>query len=100
MKDVLDGTCFVIGVITLLKQVHQQHALDLFALLGQYFRSVVSVVVSASPAPRELSQDCCDVLFFLEKLRDYGDFPRDVIDDYVPQYLFDRFQQWNPINKT
>lgn len=42
--DPVDGTPFVVGTVTLLKQFHSECTRDFLALLGQYLRSLVAGV--------------------------------------------------------
>eukprot|EP01027_Heterolobosea_sp_BB2_P020448 GEZU01029172.1.p1 GENE.GEZU01029172.1~~GEZU01029172.1.p1 ORF type:complete len:329 (-),score=113.98 GEZU01029172.1:176-1027(-) len=110
--DPLDGTPFVVGIITLLKQFHSSHK-DLFlAYLGQYVRAqidMVNVDTGASsimtgvpnsniPSKRELEipADVKNVLHFLEDFCRYDVSKRTAVESHIPAYLFARFkQEWN-----
>ena len=108
--DPLDGTPFVVGIITLLKQFHSSNK-DLFlAYLGQYVRAQIDGInvdsssVTATGIPNtsgssskgkeiELPPDVTNVLHFLEHFCRFAPTSRRAVESYIPSYLFARFRE-------
>ncbi|XP_062506598.1 WASH complex subunit 5-like [Corticium candelabrum] len=94
--DPLDGPPFVVGTLTLLRQYHTDCADQFLALVGQYVRTMVCAVKSASTAKDkvvELPPEVINTLVYLEDFITFAKIPRKVIECHIPGYIFDEFRR-------
>jgi WASH complex subunit strumpellin len=85
-----DETPFVVGVATLLKQLHSTHTQLFLAYIGQFVRAKINATLetnAVSPYP----PDVVNALHFLEHFLKLTATPRKVIEQYLPPYIFDSF---------
>jgi len=94
-KEMLDGVPFLMGIITVLKQLHSSYTHTFLAYLGQFVRFQISNQEHQGYKNPELSQVVLNVLIFLEDFCKYGHFSRKVVEGYVPPYIFDQFKHDN-----
>lgn len=100
------------GIITVLKQLHSSYTHTFLAYLGQFVRFQISNQEHQGYKNPELSQVVLNVLIFLEDFCKYGHFSRkvanqnenlmvlsghmlQVVEGYVPPYIFDQFKHDN-----
>lgn len=93
----MDGTPFVVGVITIMKQFHSSHTHTFLGYLGQYVRANVSA--SSSKKEAELPSTVTKVLLFLEEYCKFSKMSRKAIEAIIPSYLFDRFSHTVSVKK-
>ena len=91
-KDYLDGAPIVVGIVTVLKQLHPSYTSQLLAFLGQYVRSEVHISFSGSSKPMQLPENVLNVLSFLELFCKFSRLPRSALDGYIPSYIFNSLQ--------
>jgi WASH complex subunit strumpellin len=94
-KEMLDGVPFLMGIITVLKQLHSSYTHTFLAYLGQFVRFQISNQEIHGYKHPELSQMVVNVLIFLEDFCKYGHFSRKVVEGYIPPYIFDQFKHDN-----
>eukprot|EP00656_Telonema_subtile_P001385 TRINITY_DN10622_c0_g4_i2.p1 TRINITY_DN10622_c0_g4~~TRINITY_DN10622_c0_g4_i2.p1 ORF type:complete len:1069 (-),score=421.60 TRINITY_DN10622_c0_g4_i2:243-3449(-) len=94
-KEMLDGVPFLMGIITVLKQLHSSYTHTFLAYLGQFVRFQISNQEHHGYKSPELSQMVINVLIFLEDFCKYGHFSRKVVEGYIPPYIFDQFKHDN-----
>jgi len=94
-KEMLDGVPFLMGIITVLKQLHSSYTHTFLAYLGQFVRFQISNQQVQGYKNPELSQIVINVLIFLEDFCKYGHFSRKVVEGYIPPYIFDQFKHDN-----
>jgi len=92
-KKAYDGTPFVFGVITLLKQFHASHINKFLAYMGQYVRVYLNRLLDNKEVKlSEFPEEATSALLFLEEFFKYSHFDRKLLDGYVPGYIFDFFK--------
>lgn len=92
-NEPLDGTPFVIGIITMLKQFHVAHTQTFLAYLGQYLRSTInSVALNSQSKPPVFGTEIINTLLFLEEFCKYSTVPRKAIDAVLPPFVFSFFK--------
>lgn len=89
-NDPVDGTPFVVGVITLLKQFHSSHGVKFLSFLGQYVRAFLNF--GPKDKTTEIPQEIVNVLVFLEDYCKFAGVSRRTVEAYIPPYVFDHFR--------
>mmetsp|Transcript_4241 Transcript_4241/g.9217 ORF Transcript_4241/g.9217 Transcript_4241/m.9217 type:complete len:291 (+) Transcript_4241:1-873(+) len=92
-KETYDAAPFVVGVLTLLKQFHSSHLQTFLALLSQYIRVLITAIAAREQKTTELPGEVTNVLYFLEDFCTYGHIDRQVVQEHVPAYIFDKFRR-------
>jgi len=89
-KDEIDSAAFVVGLISFLNQFHQNNTLKLLALIGQYIRIVIYNAIESTGKNQPISfpPEVHSMILFLELFCRYSRTPREVIEEYIPSYLF------------
>jgi len=90
-KRSYDGSPFVVGIITLLKQFHHQTTMKFLAYLGQYIRASINISLQSQTKLEELPEEAISSLLFLEDFCKFSKYDRKTIEAYVPPYIFDNF---------
>lgn len=90
----LDGAPLVVGVVTLLKQFHSLHTHTFLQYLGQYVRAHIAGTGTSKKDSGQLPENIVNVLLFLEEFCRFSRTSRDSITAIIPQYIFDRFRQF------
>jgi WASH complex subunit strumpellin len=89
----LDGAPLVLGISTLLKQLHSAHTHSFLNFLGQFVRTHVSAATPTTGKGAALPPDVVKVLLFLEEFCKFSMLSRRTVDAVVPSYIFDCFQR-------
>lgn len=89
----LDGAPFVLGIATLLKQLHSAHTHAFLNFLGQFVRTHVSASTVTAGKGAGLPGEVVKVLLFLEEFCKFAMLSRKTVDAVVPSYIFDCFQR-------
>jgi WASH complex subunit strumpellin len=87
-----DETPFVVGIITLLKQLHSTHTQLFLGYLGQFVRAKINATLELN-AVAPYPPDAVNTLHFIEHFLKLTDTPRKVIEQYIPPYIFDSFRE-------
>eukprot|EP01127_Copromyxa_protea_P005596 TRINITY_DN15495_c0_g1_i1.p1 TRINITY_DN15495_c0_g1~~TRINITY_DN15495_c0_g1_i1.p1 ORF type:complete len:1198 (-),score=295.31 TRINITY_DN15495_c0_g1_i1:60-3617(-) len=100
-KETLDEVPFVVGLVTFLRQFHQQNTTQYFALIGQYVLALVSEHVEkygkkSVTYPPEVTK----MLTFVDLYCKISDTPRKDIEQFIPSYIFNNFLEGNPLLST
>ncbi len=85
--DNLDGTPFVVGIITVLKQFHPSEKELFIAYLGQYVRSNIDAL-NLDKKGTEIPADVKFLLRFLQSFCRFAGLSTKVVEVYIPSYLF------------
>jgi len=91
-RDELDGAALVVGIVTILKQLHPSYTEQLLALLGQFVRSEVHTAFSGSSKPMSLPKNVLTVLSFLELFCQFSHCPRSTLEGHIPDYILNSLQ--------
>lgn len=91
-RDELDGAALVVGIVTVLKQLHPSYTEQLLALLGQFVRSEVHTAFSGSSKPMSLPKNVLTVLSFLELFCQFSHCPRSTLEGHIPDYILNSLQ--------
>jgi len=91
-KRSYDGTPFVVGLITLLKQFHSSNTQLFLAYLGQYIRAFVNVSLQRDAKLSDLPEEVTSVLLFLEQYLKLANCDPKQIESYVPAYIYSNFK--------
>jgi len=84
-RELIDDTVFAVGVVTILKQFHYSVTTEFLSLIGQYIKSLIfdSLDQSQKGYPAEAQK----MLLFVDVLTRFGNFPPDMISEYIPHYI-------------
>jgi WASH complex subunit strumpellin len=85
--DNLDGTPFVVGIITVLRQFHPSERELFLAYLGQYVRSNIDTL-NLDKKGTEIPIDVKFVLRFLQSFCRFSGLSSKVVEVHIPSYLF------------
>ncbi|KAL0488232.1 WASH complex subunit strumpellin [Acrasis kona] len=88
-NDNIDGTPFVVGIITALKQFHPSERESFLAHLGQYVRSNIDGL-NLDKKGTEIPMEVKFVLRFLQNFCRFSGLSTRVVEVYIPSYLFAR----------
>ncbi|EDQ84496.1 uncharacterized protein MONBRDRAFT_34678 [Monosiga brevicollis MX1] len=88
--DDVDGTVFIAGLITLLRQFHVSHQLSFQGMFAQHVRAQIQTVDPKSPT---LSADAINSLVFLEEMAQYCKTSRATLMTNLPPYIVDEFRR-------
>lgn len=92
-KGGVDGTVFLVGVLTFLKQFHSVYTQQLLAYIGQYIRATIVGTSRDGGKPQDLPVEISNILVFLEQFCKFTDISRKSVESYVPAYIFDTFKR-------
>ncbi|XP_054154297.1 WASH complex subunit 5-like isoform X2 [Oppia nitens] len=91
-SDLSDGLPFVFGVITLLRQFHENTIHQYIAHCSQYVCAQTEIQMSiSSPKVTELPPEVYNTLEFLENLIEFSGLQRKVVVENIPDFIFDQF---------
>lgn len=79
-KRAFDGSPFVVGIITILKQFHASITQQFLAYLGQYVRSFINFIPNRDSKSLDYPEEVLCVLLFLEDFVKYSNFDRKVVE--------------------
>eukprot|EP00667_Euglena_gracilis_P000875 EG_transcript_875 len=86
--EVLDGTPFAVGIITVLKQFHSDHTASFVGYLAQYVCHVLGdVPLGADKKSADVPVEVVNALHFLELGGQLAPWPRDLLDQRLPPPL-------------
>ncbi|KAL6055938.1 WASH complex subunit strumpellin [Balamuthia mandrillaris] len=93
-KTAVDGTAYVVGVITMLRQFNSLYTEKFLAYLGQYVRSFINVTLGADEKMKmqDYPPEVLNVLLFLEAFCLHSNRSRKSVEGYLPAYIFDEFK--------
>eukprot|EP01100_Stratorugosa_tubuloviscum_P013540 TRINITY_DN682_c0_g1_i1.p1 TRINITY_DN682_c0_g1~~TRINITY_DN682_c0_g1_i1.p1 ORF type:complete len:1155 (-),score=441.79 TRINITY_DN682_c0_g1_i1:57-3521(-) len=86
-----DGTTFIYGLITFLKQFNALYSQQVLAYLGQYTRSIFGTLQIQNKLV-ELPPEFTTLLFLLEEFCKNTATPRKILEAYIPPYIFNTFR--------
>ncbi len=91
--DAVDGTPFVLGLLTLLRQFHGELASQFLRLCSQLATAVAPETPAAAQASKQLGGplEPANVLQFLQHFALFGGYSRRQIGEYLPAVLLDHF---------
>lgn len=97
-KESLDEVPFVVGIVTFLRQFHQQNTTQYLALVGQYVLALVNEHVEkygkkSVSYPPEVTK----MLTFIDLYCKIGNSPRKDVEQFIPGYIFNNFLEGNPL---
>jgi len=94
-KEEIDCVPFVVGLITLLNQFHENNTKKLLALIGQYIRIYIFYAIESAGKnqPVGFPPEVQSMLLFLELFCRYSQTPREVIEEHIPSYIFSDYNQ-------
>ncbi|OQV24357.1 WASH complex subunit strumpellin [Hypsibius exemplaris] len=87
--DPVDGTPFLVGFVTVMKQFHADDTRQVVQLIGQYLRSVVE---TAKATNGDFGPDAATLVVSLQWMLLYGAISKDVVASYVPGYVIRALQ--------
>eukprot|EP01116_Phalansterium_solitarium_P008575 TRINITY_DN22505_c0_g1_i1.p1 TRINITY_DN22505_c0_g1~~TRINITY_DN22505_c0_g1_i1.p1 ORF type:complete len:1148 (-),score=576.86 TRINITY_DN22505_c0_g1_i1:152-3595(-) len=90
-KRSYDIAPLVVGIITILKQFHQHATLKFLALLGQFVRNQINVVLQKDAKVQDFPPEVICALLFLEEFCKQAKTDRKIVEGYLPAYLFNFF---------
>jgi len=90
-KKSYDGTLFVCGIVTLLKQFHSSNTTKFLAYLGQYIRAFVNTAMQGETKSSEFPEEVTCCLLFLEEFLKFSSIDRKLVEGFFPSYIFDHF---------
>lgn len=90
--EMIDGLPFILGSFTFLKQFHRDNTSQFLAYLGQYVRSNVEANNATGTKSAEATSELVNIMAYLETMIRYGDLPRKMVTNHIPNYLFDQFR--------
>ncbi|KAJ6239983.1 wash complex subunit 5 [Anaeramoeba flamelloides] len=82
----IDGTPFVVGILSLLKQFHSSHLKNYLGYLGQYLRAEINKLQKDSKSliyPEHITK----LIMFLKEFSKIGNINKRTIEVYLPPYL-------------
>ncbi|XP_064486870.1 WASH complex subunit 5-like isoform X2 [Ornithodoros turicata] len=88
----IDGLPFVLGSFSFLKQFHQENMSQFIAYLGQYVKSVLEASTSSGTRSAETTTELVNLMVYLETLIHFGELPRKMVTNHIPDYIFDEFR--------
>ncbi|CAK9191029.1 unnamed protein product [Sphagnum troendelagicum] len=90
-KTALDCSPLVVGVGTLLQQLHPSHRAAYVGYLGQYVRTHAENASTAKKTSDglKLSSEVVNVLAWLLALAKYMDYPQNLLDSHLPPLILD-----------
>ncbi|RWS23664.1 WASH complex subunit strumpellin-like protein, partial [Leptotrombidium deliense] len=88
--DYCDGAPYVVGMLTLLRQYHEDFVSKFINYCSKYINLLISTATSSAKAV-EIPGDAFNLLTFLEEFLRYGNLPRILVTRHVPEYVFDQF---------
>jgi len=91
-KHAYDGSPFVVGIITLLKQFHSSNTQKFLGYLGQFVRGYINISLQRENKSIEYPEEVTAVLLFLEDFFKLSNVDRKLVDGYLPPYIFDYFK--------
>jgi len=86
----IDGSAFVVGIITILKQFHSQATEDCLALLGAHLCKITEALASASVTA--FPPESFNLLVLLEHYLNFTKQPRQIIEAHIPSYILDIYR--------
>ena len=95
--DAVDGTPFVLGLLTLLRQFHGELASQFLRLCSQLATALAPETPAAAAAAAQASKqlggplEAANVLQFLQHFALFGGYSRRQIGEYLPAVLLDHF---------
>ncbi|KAL9649133.1 hypothetical protein ABK040_004155 [Willaertia magna] len=85
--DILDGTPFIIGILTILKQFHISQLNLFISYIGQFIRSNLDQL-ELNSGKKNINDNCLFMLRFLQQFSKYGNVSQSILDQHVPPFLF------------
>jgi WASH complex subunit strumpellin len=84
----IDGAPLVVGIATVLKQLHVSISRQFFGLLGQYIRCNVKAAFANKTKPATLSVEVLTILLFVDQYCKFTKTSRKEMEYFIPAYLF------------
>jgi len=92
-KRAYDGTPFVIGIITFLKQFHFTETAKFIAYMGQYVRGYLNRLLDNKEIKlTDFPEEATSAMNFLEEFFEFGHYDRKILEGFLPPYIFDYFK--------
>ncbi|KAF0972785.1 hypothetical protein FDP41_009034 [Naegleria fowleri] len=85
--DILDGTPFIIGIYTILRQFHSSETHLFLAYIGQYIRANTDQI-NIEKKGASIPDNVIFMLRFVQRFCKYGNISQKVLDCHVPAFLF------------
>jgi len=85
----IDGAPFVVGIATILKQLHPTVTQQLLLYVGQYIRLHVAAYFSGAPKSSGVGPEVLNALLFVRKLGAVAVVPAAVMERCVPGYILE-----------
>ena len=92
-KDTIDGYPFLLGLATLLRQLHPTASQQFFTYLGQFIRGSIHETLTAESMLRskrkDIAPEVVGVIIFLRQLAATMRIPDEALHAFVPAYILD-----------
>jgi len=94
----IDEVPFVVGIVTFLRQFHQQHTTQYLALVGQYVLGLIHEHVEKQGKKSvNYPPDVTKMLTFIDLYCKVSNSPRKDVEQFIPGYIFNNFLEGNPL---
>ncbi|EFC38863.1 predicted protein [Naegleria gruberi] len=85
--DILDGTPFIVGIYTVLKQFHSSQTHLFLSFIGQYIRANTDQI-NIEKKGANIPDNVIFMLRFIQRFCKYGNISQKVLEGHVPSFLF------------
>ncbi|OTF76996.1 WASH complex subunit strumpellin-like protein [Euroglyphus maynei] len=90
-NESIDGIPFIFGLLTILRQFHNDLAMRFFRFSSQFVNACIQAAHSPNQQKQEIPMEALNMLQFLHHCCTFGGYKRKLITQYLPDSIFDQF---------
>ncbi|KAH9415169.1 hypothetical protein DERP_006260 [Dermatophagoides pteronyssinus] len=90
-NESIDGIPFTFGILTILRQFHNDLAIRFFRFSSQFVNACIQAAHSPNQQKQEIPIEALNMLQFLHHCCIFGGYKRKLITQYLPDTIFDQF---------
>ncbi|KAH7642710.1 wash complex subunit strumpellin-like protein [Dermatophagoides farinae] len=90
-NESIDGTPFIFGILTILRQFHNDLSIRFFRFSSQFVNACIQAAHSPNQQKQDIPIEALNMLQFLHHCCTFGGYKRKLITQYLPDSIFDQF---------